>query len=160
MKGPAATSIQCAALALLLLTLGCGTRAGADASECPVDQCPMAKCICDGGGLVMADRCRSGPCLSAADTCRGLCPDGLQSATAVPDESVKGSPECDAYCNKMKSMSCATTCNEREVCWNDQSTCPESVRANLKCIVDTGSWEPGSEDPRPGFTGQASRGKV
>jgi hypothetical protein len=120
-------------------------EAGAEAgSPCTTsDSCDPSDCACnDGTARQAAGACAGGACMLAPAACAPVCAQNGGVRTAMPAPNVVGSAECTAFCEKALSLGCeaGTSCRPYFNCRVSTGQCPTSVRAELTCDVEGGTW--------------------
>jgi hypothetical protein len=103
------------------------------------NDCPTWDCTCNSGSTVGLSECINGVC-GDQSICDSACKNngGVKSVTEAP--SVKGTPECTAFCQKIASLGCGS-CDQSFWCTVGPHECPDAKRAQLQCKVDTGTWK-------------------
>jgi hypothetical protein len=68
-----------------------------------------------------------------------MCSAGCPGSVVTPALSVKGGPECNAFCAKVDALGCpGSSCNDQAfVCAIKTDSCAKAERARLQCYTET-----------------------
>lgn len=121
---------------------GSAGSAGTGSGCQTTDDCIHWLCVCKDGNTGSRANCVQGTC-GGPEICDTKCTDHGGVASVSEQPTVRDSPECTAFCNKVASLNCGGTlrCDTWFWCALDANECAEQKRASLQCEVDNGTWQ-------------------
>jgi hypothetical protein len=132
------------AAALFACSSQSGGASGASGSSCSHGVgCNPDRCVCvDGTSEDTSTSCIYGTCHTGGmSECTMRCSSHGGLASVAPAPNVASSPECDAFCNKIASLSCPSgQCDRYFWCLVPPGECEASVRANLACQAQNNTF--------------------